>query len=286
MSLVTMKELLDNALVGGYAVGAFNAVDSNFTKGVIEAAEESKSPVILNIAEVHYDCCVPEQMVPMYKAMAEQASVPVAINLDHGLSTTGVQRALDNGFTSVMFDGSKLEFEENIRQTAEIVEMANKFGVPVEAELGAVGGEEGGGLVGAVDRSLMTDPEQTKRFVEETGISALAVAIGNSHGKYKGDPDLDFELLAKLRDAAGIPLVLHGGSGISNEDFRKAISLGIAKINFYTGMSQVALASLTENIGNIGTSYNDYPNLMDGVKNAVKAIVKEQMTIFGSTGKA
>ena len=286
MSLVNLKEILQKAYEGSYAVGAFNAIDSNFVKAVIEAAEEKQSPVILNIAEVHYDYCAPEQMVPMFRSMAENATVPVAINLDHGISSKGIKRALNNGFTSVMFDGSKLDFEENLKQTREVVEMAEAYGVYVEAELGAVGGEEGGGLIGSVNRDLMTNPEQAKQFVKETGISALAVAIGNSHGKYKGDPELDFELLEQLSNATEIPLVLHGGSGISTQDFRKAISLGIAKINFYTGMSQAALESIQKNITGIGESYNDYPIIVDGVKDAVKETVKEQMDIFCSTNKA
>ena len=148
-------------------------------------------------------------MMPMFISMAKNSPVPVAINLDHGLTLDAVNRALRCGFTSVMFDCSKYDFEENIRKSKEIVELCHPKGISVEAELGAVGGEEGGGLVGSVDRSLMTNPEQAERFVQETGIDALAVAIGNSHGKYKGEPDLDFDLLEKVRNKVSCPLVLH-----------------------------------------------------------------------------
>ncbi len=285
MSLVSLKDILAPAYSRGYAVGAFNAVDSHFVKAVIGAAVEKNSPVILNIAEVHYPYCIPEQMMPMFISMAKNSPVPVAINLDHGLTLDAVNRALRCGFTSVMFDCSKYDFEENIRKSKEIVELCHPKGISVEAELGAVGGEEGGGLVGSVDRSLMTNPEQAERFVQETGIDALAVAIGNSHGKYKGEPDLDFDLLEKVRNKVSCPLVLHGGSGISDKDFRKAISLGIAKINFYKGMSQVALNSLQQSIQKAGKSYNDYPLIMEVVRETVKKTVMEQMDIFGSSNK-
>jgi len=286
MALVPLKKILDTAFDNGYAVGAFNAVDSYFVKAVIGAAEKKKSPVILNIAEVHFPYCSPVQMMPMFTSMAKRASVPVAINLDHGLTMEGVYLAINTGFTSVMFDGSKYSFEDNIKKSKEVVELCHCEGISVEAELGAVGGEEGGGLVGAADRSLMTNPDQAARFVAETGIDALAVAIGNSHGKYKGDPNLDFELLEKLKNEVGCPLVLHGGSGISTKGFKKAISLGIAKINFYTGMSQVALKSLQHSIKHVGSSYNDYPAMMDEVRKAVQHTVQEQMDIFGCSDKA
>ncbi len=286
MSLVTLKEILAPAYKRGYAVGAFNAVDSHFVKAVIGAAVEKKSPVILNIAEVHYPYCIPEQMMPMFIALAKNSPVPVAINLDHGLTLDAVNRALKSGFTSIMFDGSKYGFEENINKTSEIVKLCHSKGVSVEAELGAVGGEEGGGLIGSVDRSLMTNPEQAERFVNETTIDALAVAIGNCHGKYKGDPDLAFDLLEKIRNKVSCPLVLHGGSGISEKDFKKAISLGIAKINFYTGMSQSAIFALQEAVQKAGQAYNDYPLIMEAVRVSVKKTVMQQMDIFGSSNKA
>jgi fructose-bisphosphate aldolase class II len=179
-----------------------------------------------------------------------------------------------------MFDGSHLSFEENIRQTKEIVKMCHAAGVTVEAELGAVGGSEEGDLISIASKALYTNIEQAKIFVEETNIDALAVAIGNSHGKYKGDPVLDFDLLADLKNITGIPLVLHGGSGISTEGFHKAIDLGISKINFYTGMSQVALSTLKQELDKESAGYNDFPEIMTKVKQSVQEIVEAQIQIF------
>ena len=184
-----------------------------------------------------------------------------------------------------MFDGSSLSYEKNIEKTRQISDLCHAEGVSVEAELGAVGGSEGGELEGKSDPSKYTRLDQVVPFVEKTGIDALAVAIGNSHGAYKGKPDLDFERLTGIRDAAGIPLVLHGGSGISEADFKKAIGLGITKINFYTGMSQAALKAAQGYLAKGGGAYNDYPLLEQKIKQSVKAVVKEQMRIFGSVGK-
>jgi fructose-bisphosphate aldolase class II len=156
----------------------------------------------------------------------------------------------------------------------------------VEAELGAIGGAEGGGLMGAADPAKYTDIEQARRFVQETGVDALAVAIGNSHGHYKGPPQLDFDRLQAIRDVTNIPLVLHGGSGISTADFQKAISLGIAKINFFTGMSDAAIRATKNYVGQIGTQYNDYPMMMNTVRDSVSEVVAEQMEIFGSIGQS
>jgi len=217
--------------------------------------------------------------------VAERAEVEVALNLDHGITMEAIHKAIDLGFTSIMFDGSRLEYLENIKQTQSVVEMCRLKGISVEAELGAVGGEEGGGLVGSTDPFRYTDVDQAQEFVRETGIDALAVAIGNSHGKYKGEPCLDFKRLQAIRDVTGIPLVLHGGSGISDEDFRKAISLGIAKINFFTGMSQAALNATRTYLNQGQETYNDYPLMITRVKAAVYETVEQQMQFFGSAGK-
>lgn len=286
MAIRNLKDLLAEAQKHKYAVGAFNAVDSHFARAVLMAAAERKSPVILNIAEVHFDYCPPEIMIPLYRAIAEPLDIPIAINLDHGVSHQGIMRAIKSGFTSIMFDGSDLTYRQNIEKTKNVVEMCHPLGVSVEAELGAVGGEEGGGLVGAADRSLYTNPNQAAEFVELTGIDALAVAIGNSHGLYKGEPNLDFALLKEINDKVSCPLVLHGGSGITGGGFRKAISLGISKINFYTGMSQVALGVLKEGMNKTGNAYNDYPLLMLKVEEKVQDAIIEQIDLYGSSGKA
>jgi fructose-bisphosphate aldolase class II len=187
-----------------------------------------------NLSRRHFKYVSLDAICAAIKAEAALHDIPVVLNLDHGTSFDAVMKAIRLGFTSVMFDGSGLSYEENIRQTAEVVKMCHALGISVEAELGAVGGDEGGSLYGSCDSSKFTDPSKATDFVTRTGIDALAVAIGNAHGKYRGEPKLDFPRLQAIQEQTGLPLVLHGGSGISDADFRKAISLGIHKINFYT----------------------------------------------------
>jgi fructose-bisphosphate aldolase, class II len=285
MALVTLKSILSRAYQKGYAVGAFNIINLTFLEAITDAARRTASPVIFNIAEVHLPFVTMENIVPVVKEIAKREDFDMVLNLDHGLTMDTIERAIVNDFTSIMFDGSHLDFEENIRQTREIVKMCHARDISVEAELGAVGGAEGGGLVGEADPAKYTDIQQAKEFVEKTGVDALAVAIGNSHGRYKGQPDLDFNRLCSIRDVTGIPLVLHGGSGISADDFRKAISLGIAKINFYTGMSDAAIQATKRELGEMGERYNDYPMLMNAVKESVARVVAKQMEIFGSVGR-
>lgn len=281
-----MKPVLDRAYKVHYAVGSFNVINLDFLEAISGAAIRQKSPVILSIAEAHYPYVNLENIVPAIKAIAARSPVDMVLNLDHGLTLAGIERAIKNDFTNIMFDGSHLDFEENIRQTREVVDRCHPLGISVEAELGAVGGSEGGALEGEADPAKFTDVEQARQFVEETGVDFLAVAIGNSHGRYKGKPDLDFKRLKILRDVTGIPLVLHGGSGLSPEDFQQAIQLGIAKINFFTGMSQVALATTKTYINGAGEVYDDYVIMLQQVKDAVSQVVGQQMDIFGSTGKA
>lgn len=286
MSLISLKDILTPAEAGKYAVGSFNVINLNFLEAIMEAAVKNSSPVIISIAEVHLPFVNLEHICPSIHTMAKMYDIPVTLNFDHGLTMDAIKRAIDNGFTSIMYDGSKEELEKNISQTAHVVEMCSKHGISVEAELGAVGGSEGGELAGDVNPALYTNIEEAKRFVQETGIDALAVAIGNSHGAYKGTPQLDFTLLENIHKETGVPLVLHGGSGLSEQDFKQAIALGIRKINFFTGMSQVALQTTQSFMEGERGKYNDYLNLMDQVKNSVSACVTEQMDIFGSINKA
>jgi len=282
LMLTDLKTLLQKAYHGGYAVGAFNVINLEFTEAIIEASRRTGVPVILNMADVHFKYVTPEYLVPAIKAMINPEGPDVVINLDHGLSKESVIRAIRAGFTSVMFDGSKLPYEENVRQTAEIAKIAHAAGVSVEGELGAVGGAEGGGLKGSADPGLFTNPAQTQDYIHRTGCDALAIAIGNVHGLYRGEPNLDFNRLGEIRALTTIPLVLHGGSGISAADFRRAIDLGIAKINFYTGMSEVALTTVRDQINADHAGYNDFPELMLAVKEAVGRVVEEQILIFAN----
>lgn len=288
MRFMNLAEILKVAKKEKFAVGAFNAIDSHFVDAIFAAAQQNRSPVILNFAEVHSRLVNLEEMADYVTFKARHADVPVTLNLDHGLTFATVKRALDSGFTSIMFDGSHLSYEENVRQTAEVVALCRERNVSVEGELGAVGGDEGGALEGAADSALYTDVDLAHDFVSRTGIDALAVAIGNSHGRYKGVPKLDFERLDALAKCVDIPLVLHGGSGLSTDDFRRAISLGIAKINFYTGMSQSALLTLENKLHDTALSqkYDHYLLLMKEVQHAISDTVTEQMAIFGSQNRA
>ena len=287
MSLVNLASILKTARQGRFAVGAFNAIDNHFVDAIFEAAQKNRAPVILNFAEVHGRLVSLEEIADYVCFKAGRATVPVTLNLDHGQSVDTVARAITSGFTAVMFDGSHLDYEENLRQTAEVVAMCHPLDISVEGELGAVGGDEGGALVGSADSARYTDVVLAHDFVARTGIDALAVAIGNSHGRYKGAPNLDFARLEALNHRVDVPLVLHGGSGLSPDDFRQAIQRGITKINFYTGMSQAALLALDAHLHDpaLRDKYDHYLLLMKEVERAVGQTVTEQMNIFGCVGK-
>ena len=286
MPLINLQKILAPAYQQGYAVGAFNVVNFEFLEAIIVAATAKRSPVILNIAEVHFPYVNLETICPVIKQIAANADIPIALNLDHCLNFNSAVRALQNGFSSIMFDGSKLAYEENVRQTQEIVKMCHAVDVSVEAELGQVGGAEGGGLVGSANAQYFTDPLMAVDFVKQTNVDALAVAIGNAHGFYQGDPQLDFARLQTINEKIARPLVLHGGSGISAKDFKKAIALGIAKINFFTGMASAAMSATNKYLQEAGKLYNDYPEMQRQVKQAVIEVVAAQMEIFGSVNKA
>lgn len=231
MALVTMKKLLDQARNEHRGVGAFSVGNMEMVKGAVQAAEELKTPVILQIAEVRLKHSPLALMGPMMVQAAKEASVDIAVHLDHGLTLETVQKALDLGFTSVMFDSSLYPFEENIARTKDVVSLAKRYGATVEAELGLVGGSEDGKEGHGI---RCTDPADAEIFCRETGVDALAVAIGNAHGNYPTAPELAFDVLAEIQKRVEIPLVLHGGSGISDADFRRAIGLGIVKVNIAT----------------------------------------------------
>jgi len=231
MSLVTMTDMLQKAEKENYAVGSFSVLNMEMIIGTIKAAEEMRAPIILQVAEGRLNYAPLSLIGPMMLQAARMACVPVAVHLDHGLTVPTIKYALDIGFTSVMFDGSKVSLQENIETTKKVIAFAHQYGATAEAEIGKVGGSEDG----SDDLELMaTSVEDAKRFYEETGIDALAIAIGNAHGVYKSAPQLQFRRLEKLHAVVGAPLVLHGGSGITVEDFRKCIDLGIRKINVMT----------------------------------------------------
>lgn len=270
-----MKSLLEKAKNNHKGVGAFSVGNMEMVKGALQAAEELDTPVILQIAEVRLKHSPLSLMGPMMVQAAREAKVDVAVHLDHGLTMEVVRKALELGFTSVMFDSSAYPFEENMARTREVVRIAGKYGATVEAELGLVGGSEDG----SCDHGIRcTDPEDAKRFCENTGIDALAVAIGNAHGNYPVAPKLAFDVLEEIHEKTGIPLVLHGGSGISDEDFQKAISLGIVKVNIATASFQKLTQRAEEYLKSEGA--HNYFALNEAMVRGTYENVKHHINVF------
>lgn len=240
--LITMKAILELADAKNIAIGAFNITSLEGIQAVLQASEELNQPVILQFAPVH-EAIIPMTVIgPIMLLMAERASVPVAVHLDHGDDLNVLKKALDMGFTSVMYDGSALSFEENAANTRIAVEMAGTYGASVEAEIGAMGRQEfssiGEGEKGEASEGCYTDPEQAERFVKTTGIDALACSFGTVHGLYLTEPKLDFDRISQIKSRIGLPIVMHGGSGVSDQDFRKCIHNGVRKINYYTYLAK------------------------------------------------
>lgn len=235
--LVTLKEILKIAQARGCAIGSFNTPNMASIKAVIEAAEEKNEPVIIMHAQVHEEMglCKMEEIAPVMLFFADRAKVPVCVHLDHGEDIAYIKKGLDLGFTSVMYDGSALDKKLNFANTSVTVEIASRYGASVEAEIGSMGARESGSEGG---KSVYTDPRTAEKFVKETGIDALACAFGTAHGIYLTKPKLDFKRLGDIKTAVNVPIVMHGGSGVSHEDYRKTIELGVRKINYYTYMSK------------------------------------------------
>ena len=282
MSLVTSKQMLLDAQKGGYAVGAFNAENMEMVKAIIKAAEELKAPVMIQTTPSTVKYASLGMFVAMVAAEAKNASVPVCLHLDHGSSFELAVQAVKEGYTSVMIDGSKLPFEENIDVSARVVSVAHPNNIPVEAELGKVGGKEDDHEAVA---DTNTDPMEAKEFVEKTGIDSLAVAIGTAHGFYVGTPVLDKERLSEIREAVDVPLVLHGASGLSDEDVMDCVKRGICKVNFATEL-RVAYTDAAKAL------YKEKPDTFDPKKfgeagmAAVTELVKNRMRVCGCDGKA
>lgn len=279
--LVNMKELLKDAQDGNYAVGSFSVANMEMVLGVLKAARELSAPVILQIAEVRLKQSPLEIIGPLMVAAAENADTPVAVHFDHGKTEEKIKQALDLGFTSVMFDGSHLPLDENIATTKRIIDIAGKYNASVEAEIGCVGGSEDGTEDIAIN---CTNPQDAVRFEAETGVDALAIAIGNAHGNYKDVPKLRFDILQKVNEMTNTPLVLHGGTGISPDDFVKCSKNGIKKINIATATFDCVEQSVRQAYEQ--DAINGYYDLhlaeIDGAyKNAKKHIM-----IFGSNNKA
>ncbi|WML46545.1 class II fructose-bisphosphate aldolase [Neobacillus sp. PS3-34] len=285
MPLVSMTEMLKKAKAESYAVGQFNLNNLEFTQAILLAAQEEKSPVILGVSEgaARYMGGF-KTVVKMVEGLMEdyKVTVPVAIHLDHGSSFDKCKEAIDAGFTSVMIDASHHPFEENIETTSKVVEYAHSKGVSVEAELGTVGGQEDDVVAEGV---IYADPKECEELVTRTGIDCLAPALGSVHGPYKGEPNLGFKEMEEIGKTTGVPLVLHGGTGIPTKDIQKSVSLGTAKINVNTE-NQIASAKVVREV--LAAKPNEYDprKYLGPARDAIKETVIGKMREFGSAGKA
>ncbi len=282
MPIVTTGQMLRDAQKGGYAVGAFNTDNMEILQAVIAAAVKLHSPVILQANPVIVEYAGLDYFFAMAKTAAKSADVPVAIHLDHGNSLDLVMKALRTGYTSIMFDGSHMDIHENIRITKSIVDACIPAGIPVEAEIGKVGGKEDKIDAGEGE---YTDVDEAADFADKTGVSSLAVAIGTAHGVYKGIPKLNYELLSRLRNALSIPLVLHGASGLPDEALTECIRRGICKINFATELRMAYTEGLKEFFAEKPESF-DAKEYGRHAREKVMLKVMERIRICGSEGRA
>ena len=281
---VTGKYVLDRANKGNYAVGAFNINNMEILQSIVAAAEEKQAPVILQTSEGAIKYAGIEYIAAMVKVAAEKASVPVVLHLDHGTTYDTIMKCIKYGWTSVMIDGSHLPLDENIAATKDIIKVAHACGVSVEAELGRLGGIEDNINVDEKD-ARFTSPDEAVKFVAETGVDSLAIAIGTAHGKYKGVPKLDFERLQTIKALIpDTPIVLHGASGIPEEDIIKSTKLGVNKINIDTDIRLAFTDAIREFVST--SDAFDPRKVMAPAKEAMKNVVMGKIEMFGSTGKA
>ncbi len=280
--LVNMKDMLDEARRGKYGVGFFNAVNVEMARAVIETAEELRAPVIVGTAEVLLPAMPLERVAEYLVPMARKAGVPVAVHYDHGLTFDKCMEALKLGFSSVMYDRSTASYEENAAEVAGMVRICRAMGVTVEGELGHVGDNEGAGRL-RNPADFYTDPAAAADYVKRTGVDALAVAVGNAHGDYKFPPRLDFDRIAAIREAAGVPLVLHGGSGLSDDDFRGAVRQGVCKINIFTDLDKAGKEGIGKGLRCGAVSMT---GLIPYEIDAMKEVVRSRIRLFGSAGRA
>ena len=273
--LVNLKEILAIAEERKCAVGAFNTPNLECLIAVIDAAEKLGTPVIISHAELHENISPLEKIGPVMVQAAEKAGVPVCVQLDHGETLDYIERSLEIGFTGIMYDGSLLPYEENLMNTKKAVAMARSFNAGVEAELGAMPSREGGE---AASGPVYTDPAQAEKFCRETGIDALAPSFGTAHGIYKAKPMLDLERVRNISEKTGLPLVMHGGSGVSEDDFRRAIKAGIRKINYYTYMSNAGSRAVRGLLAKEDVTF--FHDLAFAAQKAMQADAEKAMTVF------
>ncbi len=284
MPLVDIKGMLQHAYDNKYAVGAFDLVSLDFLEGIISAAEHCQSPVILSLAESHFDYYNFKLLMAAAESAAQDAAVPVALFLDHGTRLDSAVRAINLGCNGVMVDASHQPLAENIALTRQVTEMARSCGIPVEGELGYVPGVEGEDAERHPGEIAFTTATEASEYVRQTGVDFLAVSIGTVHGRMKGEPQLDIERLQEINQALNIPLVIHGGTGLSDRQFRQLIENGVAKINYYTALSDAAAQQMRNNFGD--DSRGGYTRLTTGVRDAVSAETEHCMRLWGSAGQA
>ena len=285
MSLVTLRSVLRASLKGNYAVGSFNFFGLENVQGIIKGAANLKAPVIVQASPGAVKHMGEKAICGMVAGLADESGIPVVLHLDHATDYDFICRCIDNGFTSVMIDASRKSLLENIELTSRVVDYASRRGVSVEAELGKVGGSEEEIKVEDKD-AYFTNPEDVVTFVKATGIDALAIAVGTIHGFYKSEPKLDFNRIAAVRSLSDIPLVLHGGTGIPDNDLTRAISLGINKINVGTELWLVGYGNTLKKYASVMPDNSDPRKVMEQVREACMQIVEEKITVFGSMGKA
>jgi fructose-bisphosphate aldolase class II len=284
MTLATSKELLQAARREKYAVGAFNAFNLEMVQGIIEAATEERSPLILQVSQGAIKYAGLQVATELVRIMADQTPVPIVLHLDHGTDFNQVVRCIRSGFTSLMFDGSKYPFDENVAKTKLVAEMGHAVGIPVEGELGKIGGVEDNISVSDLE-ATMTDPQEAKKFVELTGIDSLAIACGTVHQMKTACAVLDNKRISEIAALVDIPLVLHGASGVPEEGVREAIARGICKINIATHLNQAFTQAVYKAMSENPNEVDPRKTLVFG-KNAVKEAVRAKIRLFGSNGKA
>lgn len=280
--LVTMNEILRDAKRGGYGVGFFNAVNVEMARAVIETAEALRAPVMVGTAEVLLPAMPLERVAEYLLPMARKAAVPVCVHYDHGLTFDKCMEALGLGFTSIMYDCSTQDYESNAAKVAEMVRICHAMGATVEGELGHVGDNEGAGRLDDPS-AYFTDPAVARDFAAKTGVDALAVALGNAHGDYKLPPKLDFDRITAIAEATGLPLVLHGGSGLSDDDFREAVRRGVCKVNIFTDIDKAGKRGVEKGLA---AGARSMMGLIPYEIEEMKAAVAEKLALFGSADRA
>lgn len=285
MPLVNMKDMLSHAYKHKYAIAAFDVVSLDFIDGIVAAAEAKQAPIIISLAESHFEYFDFELLMAAVEKAATRTDMPMAIHLDHGESFESAVRGINLGCTGVMVDASNSPLHDNINQTRAVVDMAHSCGIPVEGELGYVPGVEGEDAERHPGEVVYTTVADAKTYVKESGVDFLAVSIGTVHGRMKGEPKLDFERLAEINQALQIPLVIHGGTGLSDEQFGKLINNGVTKINYYTALSDAAGRCIKHNVNNT-TGEVGYTSLVRDISQAIQQEAERCIDLWGSTGKA